>query len=406
MQLSRTDRFFARKGEKHFTAKAWRVSAQLSRTDRFFARKGEKHLTAKAWRVSAQLSLIIAFVAWPALARAQVTDAEPGKGDAKGSFSMYADSDKTTVVTSVAEASVRLPQPVIVNAHALVDAVSSASVDVVSAATARFTENRIELGTNAQVGFSQSTEGTIGYTHSGENDWQSHAVELGLSRDLAKKNAKLTLGYGFTRNYVGRAHDPTFEKQLDVQGAQLGVSQVLGKKTLATLAYTLSYASGYQGSPYRFITVMNSFSAPESPPEQRTRHAVTGRLMQVLGDHDIVDAQYRVYADDWGILSHTAELAYTHELSREWSVRLRARGYHQNHASFYEESYEMPMRYMTVDRELSTFWDGMAGLKVAYLGESWDLDAKCDAIVYRFEDYARLRGRVAVVTGLGVTWRW
>lgn len=61
---------------------------------------------------------------------------------------------------------------------------------------------------------------------------------------------------------------------------------------------------------------------------------------------------------------------------------------------------------MTVDRELSTFWDAMGGLKLAYLGKSWDLDAKVDAIVYRFEDYARLRGRVAIVWGLGVTWRW
>ena len=353
-----------------------------------------------------RLQLIIPLVLAPAIARAQVTDAEPGKGDAKGSLAMYADSDHTTVVTSVAEGSVRLKQPVVVNAHALIDAVSSASVDVVSAATARFTENRVELGTNAQIGFSQATEGTIGYTHSGENDWQSHAIELGLTRDLAKKNAKLTLGYGFTRNYVGRAHDPSFEKQLDVQGAQLGLSQVLGKKTLATLAYTLSYASGYQGSPYRFITLMNGFSAPESPPEARTRHAFTGRIMHVFGDANVVDAQYRLYVDDWGILSHTAELAYTRELSHAWSLRLRARGYRQNHASFYEETYDMPMRYMTVDRELSTFWDGMAGLKLAYLGETWDLDAKLDGIVYRFEDYARLRGRVAVVTGLGVTWRW
>jgi hypothetical protein len=356
-----------------------------------------------------RLQLIVVTLAamlWPALARAQVRDAEPGSGDAKGSVGMYADSDKTTVVTSLAEASVRLPQPIIVNAHALVDAVTSASVDVVSAATARFSENRVELGANAQIGFSQASEGTIGYTHSGENDWQSHAIELGFSRDLAHKNAKLTVGYGFTRNYVGRAHDPTFEKLLDVQGVQVALSQVLGKKTLATIAYTLSYASGYQGSPYRFITVTDGFSAAESPPEQRMRHALTARVMRAIGDSNIIDAQYRIYVDDWGILSHTGELSYTRELSKAWSLRLRARGYRQTHASFYEEAYTMPMRYMTVDRELSTFWDAMTGIKLGYLGHSWDLDAKLDTLVYRFDDYARLRGRVAVVTGLGVTWRW
>jgi hypothetical protein len=352
-----------------------------------------------------RLQLII-LLATASTAHAQVTEQETGKGDVKSGLGVYADSDRTTVVTSTVEGSVKLPQPVVINAHALVDTVSSASVDVVSAATSRFTENRVELGTNAQIGFSQSTEGSIGYTHSGENDWQSHAVELGFSRDLASKNAKLSIGYGFTRNYVGRAHDPTFEKLLDVQGAQFGVSQILGKKTLASLAYTISHASGYQGSPYRFITTMDGFSAPESPPEVRTRHAVTVRVMHMVGDASVFDAQYRVYVDDWGILSHTAELAYTHELTRQWSLRLRARGYHQNHASFYEETYDMPMRYMTVDRELSTFWDGMGGIKLGYAGDNWDLEAKIDGIVYRFEDYARLRGRVAIVSGFGATWRW
>lgn len=349
---------------------------------------------------------LILLLATAGTAHAQVADQEAGKGDVTSGVGVYADSDKTTVVTSTVEGSVKLPQPVVVHAHALVDAVSSASVDVISAATARFTENRVELGTNAQVALSPATEGTIGYTHSGENDWQSHAVELGLSRDLASKNAKLTIGYGFTRNAVGRAHDPTFDKRLDVQGAQIGLSQIIDKRTLVSLAYTLSYASGYQGSPYRFITTMDGFSSPESPPEQRTRHALTARVMHVFGDANVVDAQYRVYVDDWGILSHTAELAYTRELSRAWSLRLRARGYHQNHASFYEETYEMPMRYMTVDRELSTFWDAMGGGKLGYTGDSWDLEAKVDAIVYRFEDYARLRGRVAIVSGLGATWRW
>jgi hypothetical protein len=191
-----------------------------------------------------------------------------------------------------------------------------------------------------------------------------------------------------------------------VQGAQIGISQVLGKKTLASLAYTLSYASGYQGSPYRFVTTMDGVAEPETPPEQRTRHAVTARMLHMFGTANVVDLQYRLYLDDWGIVSHTGELAYTRQVGETWTMRVRVRGYRQKQASFYEETYEVPVRYMTIDRELSTFWDAMGGVKLAYLGDSWELDAKVDAIVYRFEDYARLRGRVAIVSGLGVTWRW
>jgi uncharacterized protein DUF3570 len=356
-----------------------------------------------------RLQLMLAGALWSLAsgpARAQVADQAAGTGDAKASLAMYTDSDKTTVVTSVVDGHVRLPVPVTLSAHALVDAVSSASVDVVSAATPRFTENRIELGTSAQVGISLGTEATIGYTHSSENDWQSHAIELGASRELANKNAKLSLGVGVTRNRVGRAHDPSFEKALDVVGAQLGIAQVLGKKTLLTVAYTLSHAAGYQGSPYRFITTMDRIAAPESPPESRLRHAVTGRILRVLGRQNVVDAQYRLYLDDWGLLSHTAEVAFTRELTDQLSLRLRVRGYRQHHAEFYREAYDLPMRYMTVDRELSTFWDAMGGIKLGWRGDHWDLEVKADTSVYRFEDYARLRGRVTIVTGAGATWRW
>src|SRR5262249_54183036 len=104
---------------------------------------------SRRWRL--RLQLIISLVVASKAAHAQVADEAPGTGNAKGSVAMYSDSDKTTVVTSVAAAQVRLPQPVVVNGHALVDAVSSASVDVISAATSRFKENRIELGATAQI---------------------------------------------------------------------------------------------------------------------------------------------------------------------------------------------------------------------------------------------------------------
>ena len=107
-----------------------------------------------------RLQLIIAIALASSAAHAQVKDEEPGEGDVKGSVGMYADSDKTTVVTSVAEGSVRLPQPLVINAHALVDAVTSASVDVISAATPRFSENRVELGTSAQIVVTDCTRPT------------------------------------------------------------------------------------------------------------------------------------------------------------------------------------------------------------------------------------------------------
>jgi hypothetical protein len=346
---------------------------------------------------------LIASAAAPAVA--QVADTEPGDGTAEATVGVYADDDETTVITSLVNGSVRLPVPVVVSAHALVDAVSSASVDVVSAATSRWDENRIELGADAAIR-AAGTDATIGYTTSGENDWRSHSIEVGLARELARKNTTIALGYGFTHNRVGRAEDPTFADELVVHGGQLALTQVLGERTLGSIAYTVQRSTGYHASPYRYVTAADGTSRPETHPDERLRHAVTVRVLRAIGGATSIDAQYRIYADDWGIASHTVTAAIAHELTDSIDLRVRGRGYYQGRAAFYRETYEMPMQYMTADRELSTFWDAGGGVRLAWHGEHVEVSAKADAIYYRFLDYARLAGRVAVVTGGGLTWRW
>jgi hypothetical protein len=338
-------------------------------------------------------------------AAAQVAETEPGDGAVDATVSVYADDDETTVVTSLVDGSVRLPAPVVLSAHALVDAVSSASVDVVSAATSRWDERRVELGATAAAR-AAGTDATIGYTTSGENDWRSHAVEVGLARELARKNTTLSLGYGRTLNRVGRAEDPTFERELVVHGGRVALSQILGPRTLASIAYTVQTSSGYHASPYRYVTDATGASRPEMHPDERLRHAIALRVMRAVGDATSIDAQYRLYVDDWGIASHTVTAAVSRELSDSLDLRVRGRGYYQGRASFYREDYEMPMQYMSADRELSTFWDAGGGIRVAWHGEHVEIAAKADGTYYRFLDYARLAGRVAIVTGGGVTWQW
>ncbi len=354
-----------------------------------------------------RLQLIAALVVLlPATgATAQVDDRESGEGKLDSEVALYADDDATTVITTLVAADLRLPAPVVVDAHALIDAVSSASVDVVSAATPRWTENRIELGAKAQARLAR-LDLVLGYVSSGENDWRSHGIALGVGKDLADDNTTIRAGYGYTTNRIGRARDPVFEKTLDVHGAELSLAQVIGPSTLASLAYTVQRSDGYHASPYRYVMTTGGGAGPEVHPSGRTRHAITGRLLRALGPTTTVDASYRAYVDGWGVSSHTAQLALTRELGDALDLRVRARGYYQDAADFYQESYAAPMRYMSADRELSTFWDAGGGLKLAWYGEAIEIGVKIDGSYYRFLDFGRLGGRVAVVTGGGITWRW
>lgn len=353
-----------------------------------------------------RLQLIVVLGLAPAAAAAQeVEDRESGEGALDASVAIYTDDDDTTVATSLVEGEVRLPVPVVVDGHLLVDAVSSASVDVISAATPRWDERRIELGAGA-VARLAGMDVSAGYLTSGENDWRSHTVLAGVRRQMFQKNTTLSLGYAFTDNRIGRAFDPNFERDLVVHGAELGLSQLLDDRTLVSASYTLQRSDGYHASPYRYVTTTTGLASPELHPADRTRHGVTLRGLRAIGDAASLDVQYRVYADGWGVLSHTGTVAWTRELGESLDVRLRARGYYQGAADFYRETYDMPMRYMSADRELGTFWDAGAGVKLSWTGERWAFDAKVDGTYYRFLDFARLDGRVALVTAGGIRWSW
>jgi hypothetical protein len=87
-------------------------------------------------------------------------------------------------------------------------------------------------------------------------------------------------------------------------------------------------------------------------------------------------------------------------------VRLRVRAYRQGAADFWRERYDVAARHVSADRELSTFWDAGGGAKAALRLGPLVLDAKADVVYYRFQDYARLEGRLAVVGELGATVAW
>ena len=61
---------------------------------------------------------------------------------------------------------------------------------------------------------------------------------------------------------------------------------------------------------------------------------------------------------------------------------------------------------MSLDRELSTFWDAGGGVKLGFRGDTWHADAKVDGLYYRFIDFSRLDGRVAIVADVGGGVRW
>ncbi len=334
--------------------------------------------------------------------RAQETAGRPPEQGVSARLGVYEDDDQTTVVTSLVDASANVGPNVSLGAHMLVDSISSASVDVVSAATPSFNENRYEAGGRAALR-SGGNELGLGYIRSVENDWASHAFSASFGRDFANKNTRAELAFGYVRNAVGRSADQSFHRRLDAYQGTASVTQLLDTRSLVALGYTLQRNDGFQSSPYRYVlTSDRQFAAPETHPDTRMRHALALSGQRHVLDASSVEVTYRLYRDDWGVLSHTAGLSLLTAFGDHTDLRLRARLYRQGAADFWQQSYARPMRFLSSDRELSTFWDALGGLKLGLHFGIVHIDAKVDVIYYSFQDFVRLTERVAVVADAGV----
>lgn len=363
----------------------------------------------------------LATLAWTTTASADWS----GGLDARSS--VYADSDHTTVFTTIAAARVAPNDRITVSGHYLADVITSASVDVVTSATSHaqctvmlpsqpscpqqpFHEVRHEGA--ASLAYADGTRtASIGYVYSIEADWRSHTVSAGYSNDFIHHQLTLGLSGSFTTNDVWRSHeDPShpFHRKLNQFAISVDAGIVGSKRDLVTLDYTFMYLNGFQASPYRFVFFLDPttvpsapqpIGAPENDPTVRIRHAAAVRWAHHAFTDTVIKTHLRGYVDDWGVLSITGGADYTVGFG-EFELGAFVRGYAQKGAKFYQDTYDTRRLYMTADRELSPFVDGFGGLRVGWqrtrrLGflEELHAELKGTGFLFKFFDFHRLPQR-------------
>lgn len=320
--------------------------------------------------------------------------------------SVYADDDATTISTTAVAVRAKPTSSLIVSARYIADAVSSASVDVVTAATGRWSELRSEV--LAGVAYADGTTTvSLDYIYSHENDWDSHTVSVGGSRDLLRHNLTLAAGASYVANQVGRSHDMNFSEELGTVGGSLRAVWTATPANIVAVSYDGSRSLGYQASPYRYAFVADPSGVPiafmEDVPELRMRHAVTTRWNRHVGTDSALRSHARLYVDDWGVRSVTAGTELVVGLE-PFEIAASVRLYAQQHAAFYQDVYAEPRRYMTADRELSTFQDAFVGLRGGWTGESLALDLSVTAFAFRFPEFERLPRRLGLTAAIGLVW--
>lgn len=158
----------------------------------------------------------------------------------------------------------------------------------------------------------------------------------------------------------------------------LGFSQILSKRVQGSLALDIVSQNGLLSTPFQrvyFSDIADSFidnfqlaDDVEQLPNTRFKVALGGRLNYYVNDILSLRSYYRVYWDDWGILSHTASLEVPVKLSDKFTIYPSYRFYQQDQANFFApfEAHRSTDEFYTSDYDLSEYRANQFGFGIRY----------------------------------------
>jgi hypothetical protein len=258
----------------------------------------------------------------------------------------------------------RLADTVSLSASYYVDAVSNASIDVVTSASPyREQRNEVTLGADYVYRDSQISVTT---SSSKEPDYTANRVGLDITQETFGGMTTVSTGFSSGVDNVRKHNAPEFSDSARHWQYRLGVSQILTKQWLARANFEALADAGFLGSPYRVARVFGSAVAERDPRTRSARAAKFG-VVGDLGNDDALHADYRYYWDTWAIKAHTVEVGYSRYFGdKKWLADGFLRYYKQSHALFYSDNQQAQTTYVSRNRQLGSFNSPTLGATVTY----------------------------------------
>lgn len=268
----------------------------------------------------------------------------------------------------------------------------------------------------------------VGYNHSVESDYISHAFSLNNYHELNKRNTTVRYGAAYADDTI----DPSFwrdsngdfvKREKTVWDLFAGVSQIIDPNTMVSFNITYHKADGYLSDPYKISQLVEDLVIPgfdpipiyhtfsDNRPEELESFIFYAEILRHLPQtNGTIEASYRFYTDDWGLDAHTFDVKY---LQRLWDEKLALipsiRYYQQSAADFYHydlttsglnlpkdefgdyvtiDAWEenRPGPYYTSDYRLSKLRTWNLGLKLAFFPKE---NVTLDAAVERYTMHGR-----------------
>ncbi|MEK8032192.1 DUF3570 domain-containing protein [Ideonella sp. DXS29W] len=286
-----------------------------------------------------------------------------------------------------------------------VDAVSNASIDVVTTAS-KYSETRqqLDLGIDYAV-----RDSLIRVTASSgkEPDYIAQTFGVDVSQELLSGMTTVNLGFTEGHDAVGRKGEEGFFDHAKHWQYRVGATQIVTSRWLASANYEILADKGFLGSAYRPARVFGAF-VPEEVPRTRSARALKFRVLGDISDwfkdgswgagqRHSMHVDYRYYWDNWAIKAHTVEGGYSRYFGDKWLADTWLRFNHQSAALFYSDNAQEETKYITRNRQLGTFnsWalGGRATYEYAKVPGQYDikLSGSLEYVRFDYKDFTDFR---------------
>ena len=333
---------------------------------------------------------------------------------------VYADDDHVTVVSPSVATEFDATDSVRLAIASKVDAVSAASVDVISSASpGDVNELRLEGMANATWSQSSRIQLRAGSVVSVERDYTSLRPSIGGQLEVANRNATLDVAYTAVVDSATNAVDESFKRKRRGHIVAAGLTQILAPSTYLDLLLDARRLDGYHASPYRRVPWRDSTMPvvtllEERTPSIRASGAAMLRMRRAMNSAAtwFLHASYRFYRDSWEVSSHTIRAQLLREaLDGRLLLSANVRGYQQGAADFYRAYYVMTdaqrvPQFRTADRTLGGMNSVHGSVSAdAKLGPVHLLSA-VSLTQFTFKNFPAQRRRRAVTMELSVVTAW
>lgn len=181
----------------------------------------------------------------------------------------------------------------------------------------------------------------LDYYYSTESDYLGQQVTARVQRDFMDQQLNLSMGTSYGWDAIEPLADDDTQTGPETKTTihwNAVATRVLTPSSVVRLGVELNLVNGLQHNPYRNVYAGGSV-VPERHPDHRQRRDLFLKLNQYLPNRSSLRFGYRIYDDDWGILSHEGDTKLSQYITRGVVARYHYRYYTQTAADFYRDEY-------------------------------------------------------------------